>query len=372
MSAPPTCIVSKTELSSPESPGSHCVVTRIRRFEISSVLKRIFSNSDALVTGDARDYSFDGIRAIAALWVFATHATYMNLMPPILNFRGAGRAGVVLFFFLSAFLISGPFFRDQRKALTWQAWTTYGLRRLLRIVPLYFAVLLALFCADIEPFNRSTLSTNASLLAQHLIFQKGSSVFWTIVVEMRFYLVLPLLLIVSALVLKRLKNGRFVLILVGCLWIAGVVTGVIQHDYLWHLGIDKHAPVFVAGVLTALLVYTSKIDPHSWACKVLFECFAWCCAIVFICLSIPALYFAITQGDSISAYTETRPPVLEAFWNVRTPWIGLVLGLFFFSYLNGTGFMSSPFRVVAARLDRARKFRRLSHSPYGAPGFHNF
>ena len=103
----------------------------------------------------------------------------------------------------------------------------------------------------------------------------------------------------------------------GCLWIAGVVTGVIQHDYLRHLGIDKHAPVFVAGVLTALLVYTSKIDPHSRACKVLFECFAWCCAVVFICLSIPALYFAITQGDSISAYTETRPPVLEAFWNVR-------------------------------------------------------
>ena len=311
--------------------------------EISSALRRTLSSSDTLVAGGARDYSLDGIRAIAALCVFATHATYLNLLPPILNFRGAGRAGVVLFFFLSAFLISGPFFRDPRKALTWQAWTTYGLRRLFRIVPLYYAVLLALFCAAIEPLNRSPLSANARLLALHLTFQKGSSVFWTIVVEMRFYLVLPLILILSALVLEKLKNGRFVLVLTGCLWIAGVVTGVIQQGYLRSLGIDKHAPVFVAGVLTALFFHTSKIDPHNRASKVLFECLAWCSAIVFVCSSIPALYYAIAQGGSISGYTETRSPVLEAFWNIRIPWIGLVLGLLFFSYPNGTGVISRIF-----------------------------
>jgi len=321
----------------------HGVVTRADRFEISSALKRIFSNLDAVFTGITRDHSLDGIRAIAALCVFAAHATYLNLMPPILNFRGAGRAGVVLFFFLSAFLISGPFFSDPRKAFTWQAWATYGLRRLFRIVPLYFVVLLALFYADFEPFNHFSLSADARLLGLHLTFEKGSSVFWTIIVEMRFYLVLPFLLILSAIVLHKFKNGRFVLILIGCLWIAGVLTGVIQHGYLRSLAIDKHAPVFVAGVLTALLVHTSKIHPHRRASKALFECFAWCSAVAFVCLSVPALYYAIALGDSISAYTETHSPVLEAFWDARIPWIGLVLGLFFFSYPNGTGFMSRLF-----------------------------
>jgi peptidoglycan/LPS O-acetylase OafA/YrhL len=265
-------------------------------------------------------------------------------MPPILNVRGAGRAGVVLFFFLSAFLLSGPFFRDPRKALSWQAWTSYGLRRLFRIVPLYFAVLLALFCAYIEPFNGPAFSTNIHLLARHLTFQKGSSVFWTIIVEMRFYLVLPFLLIVCALALDKLKNGRSVVILAGCLWIAGVLTGVIQHGNMRNLGIDKHAPVFVAGVLTALFFYTSKIDTHSRGGKVVFECLAWCSLVAFLCLSVPALYYAIAQGDSISAYTESRPVKLEAFWNDRIAWIGLILGLFFFSYPNGTGFM---FRLFA-------------------------
>ena len=80
------------------------MVRSLRVIHLGIVLRRIFSSSDGLVSGGARDYSLDGIRAIAALWVFATHATYLNLMPPILNFRGAGRAGVVLFFFLSAFL----------------------------------------------------------------------------------------------------------------------------------------------------------------------------------------------------------------------------------------------------------------------------
>ena len=97
------------------------------------------------------------------------------------------------------------------------------------------------------------------------------------------------------------------------------------------------------GVLTALFFHTSKIDPRSRPSKILFECLAWCSAVVFVCLSIPALYYAIAQGGSISAYTETRSPVLEAFWDARIPWIGLVLGLFFFSYPNGTGFMSRLF-----------------------------
>ena len=366
LSVPPNSRREATEAFPLESHRPHFSEARVGRLENSSALRRVFSDSDPLVIGSARDYSLDGIRAIAALFVFCAHATYLNLMPSLLNFRGAGRAGVVLFFFLSAFLISGPFFRNPRKALTWQAWTTYGLRRLFRIVPLYYAVLFALFFAGIEPLNRPTLRANADLLALHLTFQKGLSIFWTIVVEMRFYVVLALILILSALVLEKLKNGRFVLALTGCLWLAGVVTGVIQDGYLWSLGIDKHAPVFVAGVLTALFFHTSKIDPQTRVSKVLFECLAWCSAVAFVCLSIPALYYAITQGGSISGYAETRSPVLEAFWNVRIPWIGLVLGLLFFCYPNGTGFMSSSICMVAARLARARKFRRLSRPSCGA------
>jgi len=324
-----------------EAPRAVVPGTRFRR--ISQVLKTILPDPSTLVSGGRRDDALDGIRALAVLFVFAAHATYLHLMPPILNFRGAGRAGVVLFFFLSAFLISGPFFREPRKALTWQAWPAYGSRRLFRIVPLYFLVLVAFFLLALAPLDNPSWSENAHLLEQHLTFQKGLSVFWTIIVEMRFYVVLPVLLILSAIVLAKLKNGGVVLILLAGFWIVGVATGVIQNGYLRTLGVDKHAPVFVAGILTALLFHTLKIDAHNRTSKILFECLAWASAIAFVCLSVPAVYYAIEHGSSISAYAETRSPVLEAFWDARIPWIGLVLGLFFFSYPNGTGLMSGLF-----------------------------
>lgn len=324
-----------------ESPRTDVGGTRF--LKIPQVLKKILPDPNALVSGGKRDNALDGIRALAVLFVFGAHATYSHLLPPILNFRGAGRAGVVLFFFLSAFLISGPFFREPRKALTWQAWPAYGSRRLFRIVPLYFLALIALFLLGLAPLNNPSWSENTHLLAQHLTFQKGFSVFWTIIVEMRFYVVLPILLILSAVVLAKLKNGGVVLILLAGFWIVGVATGVIQDGYLRTLGVDKHAPVFIAGILTALLFHTLKTDAHNRTSKILFECLAWASAIAFVCLSVPAVYYAIEQGSSISGYAETRSPVLEAFWDARIPWIGLVLGLFFFSYPNGTGLMSGLF-----------------------------
>src|SRR5262249_29751527 len=79
-----------------------------------------------------------------------------------------------------------------------------------------------------------------------------------------------------------------------------------------------------------------RIDPRV-PTKILFECAAWCFAAVFICLSIPALYYAITHGVSTTAYSETQSSVLEAFWDFRIPWIGLVLAVFLVCYRKGTG-----------------------------------
>ena len=163
---------------------------------------------------------------------------------------------------------------------------------------------------------------------------------------------------------RSCSHGRSVLVLVGDAfgW-RGWSTGVIQQGWLRQPG-NRQARTRVrrGGSRRRSCLHRSQFElfthkDSSWRgpTKVLFECLAWCSAVVFICLSIPALYYAITQGGSISAYTETRSPVLEAFWNIRIPWIGLVLGLLFFSYPNGTGFMSRLLCMVAARLDRTRR-----------------
>ena len=290
-----------------------------------------------------RDPSLDGLRGIAALWVFATHATYWSLLPGILNFRGAGRGGVVLFFFLSAFLLSGPLFAAG-KAFSWRAWVHYGSRRLFRIVPLYYLVVLVLWVSHLNPFNEVDQRVNTSLLIQHLTFQRGESVFWSIITEVRFYVVLPILAIFTAMVRERLKLGRLPMLVIGVCWLASVAAGLVHDNHLLHLGIDQHAPVFICGVLTALLLDQSPRDAVTQSRRWMFECLAWFSALAFVCNAMPALYNGITTGSSISNYSAGNAvydfgDVYQAFWMQRIAWIGLPLGLLFFSYPRGTGHM---------------------------------
>lgn len=292
-----------------------------------------------------RDPSLDGLRGIAALWVFATHATYWNLLPRVLNFRGAGRGGVILFFFLSACLLSGPFFAQAGKALTWRAWVHYGSRRLVRIVPLYYLVVLVLWVSHLNPFNELDRGARSALLIQHLTFQTGMSVFWSIISEVRFYVVLPILLIFTAIVREKLKLGRLPVLLIGSCWVAGIASGLVHDGHLLYLGIDKHAPVFMLGALTALLLDKSPPDSVVQRTRWMFECLAWIAALAFVCNAIPALSNRITTGSSISNYSASSA-VYEAFWTPRIAWIGLPLGLLFFSYPRGTGHMK---RVLSWR-----------------------
>ncbi len=284
----------------------------------------------------ARDASLDGLRGIAALWVFAAHATYAGLLPPLLNFRGAGRGGVILFFFLSAFLLSGLFFRQLERARSWREWATYGIRRACRIVPLYYGVVLVVFVLGFYPFGETTA---LSVLFRHLAFQEGLGVFWTIVVEMRFYVVLPVLLVLTALTIGRIPGGRLLVLLVGSAWLAGVARGILRQGFLLELGIDAHAPIFVAGLFAAFVANELGARRPGRGAGIGLECLAWLSAIVFVCSSVPAVYHAITTGTSIASYSATSPEY-EAFWHARIPWIGLILGCLFVALPRGIGLLA--------------------------------
>jgi peptidoglycan/LPS O-acetylase OafA/YrhL len=283
----------------------------------------------------ARDASLDGLRGIAALWVFATHATYAGLLPPLLNFNGAGRGGVILFFFLSAFLLSGPFLRNLDRARSWREWAAYAIRRVCRIVPLYYGVVLVVFVLGFYPFGETTA---LPVLFRHLAFQEGRGVFWTIVVEMRFYVVLPVLLGLTALAIRRIPGGRLLVLLVGAAWLAGAARGILGRGPLLELGIGAHAPIFVAGVFAAFVANELGARRPGRGAGIALECLTWLAAITFVCLSVPAVYHAITTGASIASYSKTSVEY-EAFWDVRIPWIGLILGCLFVALPRGTGLL---------------------------------
>jgi peptidoglycan/LPS O-acetylase OafA/YrhL len=121
--------------------------------------------------------SLDGVRGLAVLLVLASHANGLHL-------AGQGGVGVWLFFCLSAFLLGTPFARDPERVRDREFLRRYALRRIARILPLYYLVLTARFLLG-------HLSGEGFLW--HLLFVRAEGHFWTIPQELLFYLCLPLL-----------------------------------------------------------------------------------------------------------------------------------------------------------------------------------
>ncbi len=106
-----------------------CFVVRLLQF----ILDSCRSLADTLTIK-----SLDGLRGLAVLLVLLSHMSnaQMHLLP-FLDFSGLGKAGVYLFFSLSAFLLTWQALKQAQQAPDPKYWLAYLLRRALRIYPLY-------------------------------------------------------------------------------------------------------------------------------------------------------------------------------------------------------------------------------------------
>lgn len=121
--------------------------------------------------------ALDGARGLALLLVVVGHAQAFGM-------TRHGVMGVWLFFTLSAFLLLGPFVADPQRIRRGRALRHYAKRRVQRILPTYYFILLATFVLTQWDLER---------LVEHLLFLRGDNVFWTIPQEMLFYVILPLI-----------------------------------------------------------------------------------------------------------------------------------------------------------------------------------
>ena len=146
----------------------------------------------------------DGLRGLAALAVFASHydqiifvnkrAGYFDLGQLFAN----GNVAVSLFFTLSGYLLSLPYWDSLLYSAPHRNLKTYLLHRLARIMPAYYFCLTWLLFTDNHwqfAFSNPDILLHYLFLFNFADFSIFSinSVFWTIAVEMQFYLLLPLL-----------------------------------------------------------------------------------------------------------------------------------------------------------------------------------
>jgi len=172
------------------------------------------SYSTAPAAGDAFHErhipALDGIRGIAILAVLLHHSRYLlnpgfHFQYYLVKFFELGWCGVILFFVLSGFLITGILL-DTRASPNY--FSTFYARRFLRIFPLYYASLALIFLGSrvlhhwfggVDPIGHvnpwwylgyaQNFRPNSSLLDPYL------GHLWSLAVEEQFYLVWPLLVL---------------------------------------------------------------------------------------------------------------------------------------------------------------------------------
>ncbi|MBK5543329.1 acyltransferase [Pseudomonas sp. TH04] len=126
----------------------------------------------------------DGIRGLACLIVLCVHAMALFFSASYMPLVGTGKIGVWLFFVLSAFLLTGKF---EVGGFSLRVILIYALGRFLRIIPL-FALVAYLY------YLLGTIQINTILDLQNaILLQQGFGHLWTIPVEFKFYIFLPII-----------------------------------------------------------------------------------------------------------------------------------------------------------------------------------
>lgn len=189
----------------------------------------------------------DGFRGFAVLTVLLAHSSHAGLHPFGVDFDHFGSVGVYLFFVLSAYLINRQMLDAlERGSANSRFWLRYAVRRLLRIYPMYLLALLA--CLGLHRGGLESLISTGTDLANHLLLRDARGVFWTLPVEITYYLLSPL----AVLLLWPLYRAR------PWLAISVLFTAMVSLWYLRFLHLPlpvalRFAPVLGFGTLLALL-----------------------------------------------------------------------------------------------------------------------
>lgn len=174
---------------------------------------------------ERRIKGFDGLRAIAFIFVFISHKIGLNQG----TYESLGGAGVLLFFALSGLLITRILARtrvavEARETTTLAGLGRFYLRRTARILPIYYATIGLFLIASLfvhfegfeggAPLAMLLYATNIYVIVTgHWIGHFGH--FWTLAIEEQFYLLFaPLLLFAPSKAAGRICTAFVVLGLV--------------------------------------------------------------------------------------------------------------------------------------------------------------
>jgi len=211
--------------------------------------------------------SLDGLRGVAALMVVYGHAGYFGWVPLVV---GCATIGVILFFFLSGFLMGHHYLPDtssgvvNRRALAY--WVAFLFRRFTRVYPPYllapvvgYLLLMPLMPPDFKQAKAFADLSIVDELVRIATFKGELGIYWTIEVELFFYLLYPFIIVLCLLTRKR--AATLFLIFVGLTAFKNLPPEL--GGVPWEAGMLGQWPgftsIFVAGAFTAVM---AKRNPN--------------------------------------------------------------------------------------------------------------
>ncbi|MDH6603159.1 peptidoglycan/LPS O-acetylase OafA/YrhL [Bacilli bacterium PM5-9] len=205
--------------------------------------------------------SLDGIRGLAVIAVFLGHALYTKNNFPI----SFAQAGVYYFFILSGFLIMMTFSKkgENGQQLTQNDYYNYFIKRFFRIYPAYFITVVITYLYRIFVMHNSW-ATPKVLISNLLMLQGKSetpfpflmaSQLWTLVIEVQFYLLLPLLAIFIY-AQKTLKKRVIIVVAIG-VFSCGLR---VMFPYYGFINALIYFDLFCAGMLLSMVFNSQKLQ----------------------------------------------------------------------------------------------------------------
>jgi peptidoglycan/LPS O-acetylase OafA/YrhL len=274
-----------------------------------------------------------------------------------------GEYGVALFFILSGLLLSQPFWKSISYGTDWPDTRTYVIRRLARILPAYYLALTVLII--LGGYWRHTQAWTDILLHYSFLFNYAefsifsiNAPFWTLAVEVQFYVLLPLLF----LLLRRFspRNILVVLVLLGLVayglnyWLVSSVDrrilwpgsstliwirpygAVVTHSLLAHL------PHFFIGVICGACMLKLTTTRHPSVAKG-----DWRYELVFwLSFSLVFVLLATGLGDWVQV----------PYGRYGLPWVPLLLGVMI---------LTAPFTRGARKILDSPPLHMLGTLSYG-------
>lgn len=216
----------------------------------------------------------DGLRGVAALAVVASHLTggfdsrHPELAPAVFDFP-VGAFGVQLFFIISGFVILLSARRATRP-------TDFIISRVSRLYPAYWISILVsvalVWSFSLQHFKMAPweIAVNFTMIQRWLLVPNFNEVYWTLAVEMQFYVI-----VLALLYLTRCRLTDKVVTNLSIIWLSvAVLVSVVAHPYasgvnpqlvdlpiriLLNMTLAEYGPLFVFGMLIFISRQNEKI-----------------------------------------------------------------------------------------------------------------